>query len=45
MRFLVGSFLCWLGFHDWYHGLTCIYCLRRGCEQKLPLYEGDEDDT
>jgi hypothetical protein len=46
MRKLVGKLLCWMGLHDWYEGVTCVYCLRTDCEESLQnvVGLGNDDD-
>lgn len=46
MRRLLGKFLCWMGLHDWYEGVTCVYCLRRDCDESLSsiVNLGNDDD-
>ncbi len=41
MKKLLGQFLCWMGAHDWYEGITKTYCLR--CDEVLFEVKMDAD--
>lgn len=38
---MLGKLLCWMGFHDWYTGITFSYCRRECCDAETKLI-GDE---